>query len=139
MTTLREAAEQALSILTNDRDHPAYEAEAHQAAFMLRAALAQPEPPAPQPPQAEPRSQRLADAGFTPRDTRLTCDECGKKFTRQMLPIHECDELVYVVPEDDAESFLALLNAEMRTPPKWLPDIVLWSEGSVADSYGEAK
>lgn len=41
-------------------------------------------------PAAPPRSQRRKEAGFAPRDTRLTCDECGKKFTRQMLPIHRC-------------------------------------------------
>ena len=41
---------------------------------------------------AEPiRCQRLADAGFQRRDTRLECDECGGKFTRQMLPIHKCE------------------------------------------------
>lgn len=36
------------------------------------------------------RAQRLRDAGFTPRDTRLTCEECGAKVTAQMLPIHKC-------------------------------------------------
>lgn len=41
---------------------------------------------------AEPTlSQQLAAAGFTRRDTRLECDECGGKFTRQMLPIHKCE------------------------------------------------
>lgn len=44
-------------------------------------------------PQAEPsRSQKMREAGFTPRDTRLTCDECGAKFTRQFAPLHECAE-----------------------------------------------
>lgn len=53
------------------------------------------------------------------------------------LTVH--DELVYVVPEDEAEQHLARVNAVMRTPPSWMPDIVLWSEGDIADSYGEAK
>jgi hypothetical protein len=35
-------------------------------------------------------SQRLAAAGYTRRDTRLKCDECGLLFTPQMLPIHKC-------------------------------------------------
>ncbi len=35
-------------------------------------------------------SVALADAGYTPRDTRLECDECGEKFTAQMLPVHAC-------------------------------------------------
>ena len=44
-------------------------------------------------PQAEPsRAQKMREAGFTPRDTRLTCDECGAKFTRQFAPIHKCAE-----------------------------------------------
>lgn len=54
-----------------------------------------------------------------------------------VLTVH--DELVYVVPEAEADSFLASINSVMRTPPSWLPGIVLWSEGDVADSYGEAK
>ena len=49
----------------------------------LRARLSAPEP-------EKSLSQKLADAGYTKRDDRLECDECGKKFTRQMLPIHDC-------------------------------------------------
>jgi hypothetical protein len=41
-------------------------------------------------PVQESRSKRMAAAGFTPRDSRLTCDECGAKFTAQMAPLHEC-------------------------------------------------
>ena len=32
-------------------------------------------------PEAPTRSQRLADAGFTARDTRLECEECGAKVS----------------------------------------------------------
>lgn len=35
-------------------------------------------------------ADQLAAAGYTKRDTRLQCDECGRMFTRQMLPIHKC-------------------------------------------------
>ena len=42
--------------------------------------------PAPEPS----RSQKMREAGFTARDTRLTCDECGAKFTRQFAQLHEC-------------------------------------------------
>ena len=38
------------------------------------------------------RSERMREAGFTPRDTRLTCDSCGQKFSALMLPIHKCSE-----------------------------------------------
>lgn len=44
-------------------------------------------------PQPEPEpslSQRMKEAGYTKRDTCLTCDECGAKFTAQFAPLHEC-------------------------------------------------
>ncbi len=53
------------------------------------------------------------------------------------LTVH--DELVYVVPDAKAEQQLQAVNAVMRTPPAWLPGIVLWSEGDVAQNYGAAK
>jgi len=49
------------------------------------------------------------------------------------------DELVYVLPESIAESALVELDKQMRTPPKWWPELITWSEGDVADSYGLAK
>lgn len=55
-------------------------------------------------------------------------------------PVHTVhDELVYVVPEQEAAGHLARINEIMRTPPQWLPGIVLWSEGDIADSYGASK
>lgn len=56
---------------------------------------------------------------------------------RPALMVH--DELVYVVPESDAQAALDELQAIMRTPPKWWPSLVTWSEGDVADTYGAAK
>lgn len=53
------------------------------------------------------------------------------------LMVH--DELVYVVPKAQADSKLELLQRSMRTPPRWWPELVTWSEGDVADCYGEAK
>ena len=49
------------------------------------------------------------------------------------------DELVYVVPEAEAESHLTTLLSVMRTPPTWWPELVLWVEGDIADTYGDAK
>lgn len=40
--------------------------------------------------QADSASAQLAAAGYTKRDTRLQCDECGKWFTPQLLPAHKC-------------------------------------------------
>jgi DNA polymerase len=53
------------------------------------------------------------------------------------LMVH--DELVYVVPERQAEEHLKTVLSVMRKPPKWLPGIVLWSEGDIGGRYGEAK
>lgn len=56
---------------------------------------------------------------------------------RPALMVH--DELVYVVPEGQAKDALDELQKIMRTPPKWWPELVTWSEGDLADSYGDAK
>ena len=53
------------------------------------------------------------------------------------LMVH--DELVYVVPEDEAEILLDIVQKTMRTPPIWWPELVTWSEGDIADTYGDAK
>lgn len=49
------------------------------------------------------------------------------------------DEPIYIIREDEAVSFLEVLQRRLRTPPKWWPELVTWSEGDIADSYGEAK
>jgi DNA polymerase I-like protein with 3'-5' exonuclease and polymerase domains len=56
---------------------------------------------------------------------------------RPVLTVH--DELIYVVPEDKAEQHLADVQKIMRTPPVWWPQLVTWSEGDIADTYGAAK
>jgi hypothetical protein len=53
------------------------------------------------------------------------------------LMVH--DELVYVVPDDEAVETLATVQEVMRTPPEWWPELVTWSEGDIADTYGDAK
>jgi DNA polymerase I-like protein with 3'-5' exonuclease and polymerase domains len=56
---------------------------------------------------------------------------------RPSLMVH--DELVYVVPEEDAQHVLDTVQRIMRTPPVWWPELITWSEGDIAQSYGEAK
>lgn len=56
---------------------------------------------------------------------------------RPVLSVH--DELVYVVPEEAAEDLLGILQNIMRRGVSWWPELVTWSEGDVADCYGEAK
>jgi DNA polymerase len=53
------------------------------------------------------------------------------------LMVH--DELVYVVPEGEAQQVLDTVQSIMRTPPEWWPELVTWSEGDIADTYGDAK
>jgi hypothetical protein len=54
-----------------------------------------------------------------------------------VLTVH--DELVYVAPDDEAEQLLSTVQAVMRTPPTWWPELVTWSEGDIAQTYGDAK
>jgi hypothetical protein len=56
---------------------------------------------------------------------------------RPALRVH--DELVYVVHESRAEEMLDTLQSIMRTPPPWWPELAVWSEGDIAQTYGEAK
>lgn len=56
---------------------------------------------------------------------------------RSALDVH--DELVYVVPEQSAQEHLDFVQSIMRQPPKWWPELITWSEGDIAQSYGAAK
>ena len=56
---------------------------------------------------------------------------------RPQLRVH--DELVYVVPDSEAQPMLDELQRIMRTPPTWWPELVVWSEGDIAQTYGQAK
>lgn len=56
---------------------------------------------------------------------------------RPQLRVH--DELVYVVPDSEAQPMLDELQRIMRTPPAWWPELVVWSEGDIAQTYGAAK
>lgn len=56
---------------------------------------------------------------------------------RPALRVH--DELVYVVDETRASELLDTLQGVLRTPPKWWPQLVVWSEGDTAKNYGAAK
>ena len=68
-------------------------------------------------------------------DNALTVQKITK--LNPALTVH--DELVYVVPEDSAVEHLATVQEVMRTPPEWWPELVTWSEGDIADTYGDAK
>lgn len=75
----------------------------------------------------------------------LACDsimDCSIAFyketkLRPVLRVH--DELVYMFPESEAQALLDTLQNVMRTPPKWWPELIVWSEGDIAPTYGHAK
>jgi hypothetical protein len=56
---------------------------------------------------------------------------------RPSLAVH--DELVFAVPEKEAQQHLDHLQGIMRQGVSWWPELVTWSEGDIADCYGEAK
>jgi hypothetical protein len=83
-----------------------------------------------------------ADENIVQALARDSIFDCALEFfkltgLRPALRVH--DELVYVVPEKEAETLLALLQSLLRRPPTWWPQLVVWSEGSFGPNYGEAK
>lgn len=62
-----------------------------------------------------------------------------RRRSGQLPALEVYDELVYVVPEQDAEAHLDLVLGVMRISPTWWPELVLWAEGDIADTYGAAK
>lgn len=57
-----------------------------------------------------------------------------------MRPKHKVyDEAVYLVDPAEAADRNEQLGEIMRTPPSWWPELVVWSEGGIAASYGAAK
>lgn len=56
---------------------------------------------------------------------------------RPALLVH--DEWVGVLTDSQAQDGLDTLQRIMRTPLPWWPELVTWSEGDVAPSYGAAK
>lgn len=49
------------------------------------------------------------------------------------------DEVILIVPEDEADEALAYMQTVMRAGVRWFPELVTWSDGDIADTYGDAK
>lgn len=56
---------------------------------------------------------------------------------RPVMRVH--DELIYVFPKSEAQSLLDELQKILRSPPSWWPALITWSEGDLAETYGDAK
>ncbi len=71
----------------------------------------------------------------------IIADQCNTiRREHGLLPalmVH--DELVYVEPEDESVEVLAKVQEIMRRPVEWFPNLKLWSEGDIAQTYGAAK
>jgi len=73
------------------------------------------------------------------RDSIFDCAIEFYKRTKLRPALRVHDELVYSVPEGEADALLAELQAVMRTPPTWWPQLVVWSEGDKGTNYGDCK
>lgn len=49
------------------------------------------------------------------------------------------DEGVWIVPDSEAQGVLDAAQKRMRTPPAWWPQLLTYSEGDIAQTYGAAK
>lgn len=63
-------------------------------------------------------------------------DAPGQRY-KTVLSVH--DETVTVVPQHDAQWALDTLMGIMFTPPAWASGLPVACEGSIADTYGDAK
>jgi len=66
--------------------------------------------------------------------------ECMAKIgQRYKIALQVHDEIVLVVPEDEAEEAKQALMKVMSTPPDWAPDLPVACEADIADNYGDCK
>lgn len=61
------------------------------------------------------------------------------RMTGRYPALEVYDELVYVVPEDEAVEHLRIVQERMRQKVEWFPALVTWSEGDIGDRYGAVK
>jgi len=80
--------------------------------------------------------QHLAREVISDHMLKVAKTDLGKQYL-PALTVH--DELVYVVREEHAQEMLDLVQSIMRDGCDWWPELVTWSEGDIADTYGDAK
>ena len=61
------------------------------------------------------------------------------KRTKQYFALQAHDELVYIIPEYWAESFMPIIKEEMERRPIWAPGVPLAAEVGIGRNYEEAK
>lgn len=60
----------------------------------------------------------------------------GKKYPL-VHTVH--DELIYIVKDEDAQAMLDTVQDVMRNGVSWWKELITWSEGDIAQTYGAAK
>lgn len=60
----------------------------------------------------------------------------GKKYPL-VHTVH--DELIYIVKDEDAQAMLDTVQDVMRSGVSWWKELITWSEGDIAQTYGAAK
>ena len=74
-------------------------------------------------------TQALARIVITEQMTRI-----GQEY-QVLFQVH--DEIICLVPEDEADHALAWMLKEMSVAPKWAPDLPVACEGGYGKNYGE--
>lgn len=69
----------------------------------------------------------------------VVSEQMAKIGRRYPVALQVHDEIVCVVPEEQADACKDYMVAVMSTPPKWAPDLPVACEADVGPNYGEAK
>ena len=68
----------------------------------------------------------------------VVSEQMAKIGLRYPVALQVHDEVVCVVPEDEADACKDFMMGIMSTPPKWAPDLPVACEADVGVNYGEA-
>lgn len=80
--------------------------------------------------------QHLAKEVLTDMILRIAKSPLGKLYPLKHT-VH--DELIYIVRDEDAQDMLDLVQDVMQAGVDWWPELVTFSEGDIAQTYGDAK
>jgi DNA polymerase len=69
----------------------------------------------------------------------VVAEQMAKIGRRYPVALQVHDEVVCVVPEDQADACKDFMMGVMSTPPKWAPDLPVACEADVGVNYGDAK
>ncbi len=69
----------------------------------------------------------------------VVAEQMAKIGRRYPVALQVHDEIVCVVPEEQADACKEYMVKVMSTPPKWAPDLPVACEADVGPNYGEAK